>query len=268
MLRRSLLALAECDFSITASKVGHIILNRPDRKNAFGRVMAQQFADSVRACAEASAAAAVRAVVISSSSPGIFSAGADLKERKEMTPDEARAFVNSLRAMLNALEDLEVPTIAALNGVALGGGIELALACDIRIAAESSKLGLTETGLAIVPGAGGTFRLPRAVGLAHAMRLITSATQISGTEALRINLVQELAADPAARALELAAKIASNGPIAVKAAKMAMKEGYGQGRDGGMAAEGKAYAKVLPTKDRLEGLKAFAEKRPPQYEGH
>lgn len=266
MLRSTIRCLAECDFTILESKVAKIVLNRPDRRNAFGRVMSKELLEGITACANP--ANGVRALVITSAVPGTFSAGADLKERKEMSPEEARAFVNGLRSMLNQLEDLEIPTISAIDGVALGGGLELSLATDIRIASEKSKIGLTETGLAIVPGAGGTFRLPRAVGLSQAMRLICSGVSIDGNEALRIGLVQELAADPGARAVELAEKIGSNGPIAVRAAKMAMKEGYQKDRDVQLAAELKAYEKVLPTKDRLEGLKAFAEKRKPQYQGH
>lgn len=266
MLRRSALFLAECDFTILPSKVAKITLNRPDRRNAFGRAMSKEMSDSITACANPENG--VRALVITSAVAGTFSAGADLKERKEMTPEEARSFVDGLRAMLNAIEDLEMPTIAAVDGVALGGGLELALACDIRVCSEKSKIGLTEAGLAIVPGAGGTFRLPKAVGLSQAMRMICSGTAVDGNEALRIGLVQEMAADPAVRAVEMAEKIASNGPIAVRAAKMAMKEGYQQSRDVQLAAEKKAYEKVLPTKDRLEGLKAFSEKRKPSYQGH
>lgn len=266
MLRSSRFFLAECEFTILPSKVARITLNRPDRRNAFGRVMSKEFQDAVAACAKPENG--IRAVVIASSVPGTFSAGADLKERKEMAPEEASAFVDGLRAMLNATEDLEMPTIAAIDGVALGGGLELALSCDIRVCSEKSKIGLTEAGLAIVPGAGGTFRLPRAVGLSQAMRMICSGTAVDGNEALRIGLVQETVSEPAARAVEMAEKIASNGPIAVRAAKMAMKEGYQQDRETQLAAEKKAYAKVLPTKDRLEGLKAFAEKRKPVYLGH
>ena len=266
MFRACRFMLAECDFTILPSKVARITMNRPDRRNAFGRVMSKELQDAVAACSNPENQ--VRAVVVTSAVKGTFSAGADLKERKEMSPEEARAFVDGLRAMLNAIEDLEMPTIAALDGVALGGGLELALSCDIRICSEASKIGLTETGLAIVPGAGGTFRLPKAVGLSQAMRLICSGTAVDGSEALRIGLVQEMTADPAARAVEMAEKIASNGPIAVRAAKCAMKEGYQKDREAQLAAEKKAYEKVLPTKDRLEGLKAFSEKRKPQYQGH
>jgi len=263
MLRWSRRALAECEFHLLPNKVAHIVLNRAERRNAFGRVMSKEYADCIARCSDVG----VRAVVISSSVPGTFSAGADLKERKEMSVDEARAFVDGLRTMLNVTEDLAVPTIAAIDGVALGGGLELALACDMRVASEGSKVGLTETGLAIVPGAGGTYRLPRAVGLAQALRLISTASPVDGSEALRIGLVQALAPDPKQAALDMAAKIAANGPIAVRAAKQAMRDGYQKDRAAGLAAEREAYQKVLPSQDRLEGLKAFAEKRKPEYTG-
>jgi methylglutaconyl-CoA hydratase len=159
--------------------------------------------------------------------------------------------------------------IAAVNGVAFGGGTELALAADLRIAAESAKFGLTETSLAIIPGAGGTQRLPRLIGLAKAKELIFTARRIGAATALQIGLVNDVVADaellPAA--YRLAEEIAQNGPIAVRQAKFAMDQGCEVDLRTGLAIEEKAYEVVIPTRDRLEGLAAFAEKRKPLYEG-
>lgn len=272
MLRRSLFRLnsaptgTECILSVS-NYVGTIIMNRQSRKNALGRVMLNELQQAVRTCHNNPA---VRAVVLTSAVDGVFCAGADLKERKEMTPDEARAFVDQLRQTFCEIEDLSVPCIAAVEGKALGGGLELALAADLRVAGSKAGFGVPETALAIIPGAGGTQRLTKTIGLPRAKLMAFTAKPLPTTVALQYGLIdlalEEGQATTAATAL--AHQISENGPIAVGAAKKAINRGfYASSRDEGMAIERECYDLVLNSKDRLEGLKAFAEKRKPEYKG-
>lgn len=186
-----------------------------------------------------------------------------------MPPDEVRAVVDRIRGMIDAVARLPVPVIAAVNGAAFGGGLELALACDVRLASSSASMGLTETSLAIIPGGGGTQRLARLVGPGRAKELIFAARRLSAEEAFRIGLVQEVVEPDhlLARASELAATIAANGPVAVRAAKEAVDRGLELSMADGLALEGELYERTIDTKDRLEGLAAFREKRTPEYRG-
>uniref|UniRef100_A0A2K6KE70 AU RNA binding methylglutaconyl-CoA hydratase n=1 Tax=Rhinopithecus bieti TaxID=61621 RepID=A0A2K6KE70_RHIBE len=169
--------------------------------------------------------------------------------------------------------NLPVPTIAAIDGLALGGGLELALACDIRVAASSAKMGLVETKLAIIPGGGGTQRLPRAIGMSLAKELIFSARVLDGQEAKAVGLIshvleQNQEGDAAYRkALDLAREFLPQGPVAMRVAKLAINQGMEVDLVTGLAIEEACYAQTIPTKDRLEGLLAFKEKRPPRYKG-
>uniref|UniRef100_A0A3P9K293 AU RNA binding protein/enoyl-CoA hydratase n=1 Tax=Oryzias latipes TaxID=8090 RepID=A0A3P9K293_ORYLA len=215
----------------------------------------------------------VRSVVLCSLVPGVFCAGADLKERAKMPQSEVGPFVSKARALITELGNLPVPVIAAIDGAALGGGLEMALACDIRIASNSAKLGLVETKLAIIPGAGGTQRLPRAIGVSLAKELIFAARVVDGQEASRLGLVnrcveQNQSGDAAyLQALELAREINPQGPIAIRMAKLAINQGIEVDLSTGLAIEEACYAQVIPTKDRLEGLAAFKEKRRPNFRG-
>ncbi|KAM9096833.1 methylglutaconyl-CoA hydratase, mitochondrial isoform 6-T6 [Sarcophilus harrisii] len=215
----------------------------------------------------------VRTVIVRSEVPGVFCAGADLKERTQMNLKEVSSFVSKSRALMNEMANLPVPTIAAIDGIALGGGLELALACDIRIAASSAKMGLVETKLAIIPGAGGTQRLPRAIGMALAKEMIFSARVLDGQEAKSIGLIshvleQNEMGDAAYRkALALAREFLPQGPVAMRVAKLAINQGMEVDLVTGLAIEEACYAQTIPTKDRLEGLLAFKEKRPPRFKG-
>ncbi|XP_041041192.1 methylglutaconyl-CoA hydratase, mitochondrial isoform X2 [Carcharodon carcharias] len=215
----------------------------------------------------------VRTVILRSEVPGIFCAGADLKERAKMQPSEVGPFVSKARSLINELGNLPMPTIAVLDGAALGGGLEMALACDIRVAAASAKMGLVETKLAIIPGAGGTQRLPRIIGVSLAKELIFSGRVLDGTEAKAIGLashvVEQNEAGDAAyhRGLSLAKEFIPQGPIAVRLAKLAINRGIEVDLKTGLAIEEACYAQVIPTKDRIEGLNAFKEKRLPRYTG-
>lgn len=208
-------------------------------------------------------------VIVTGAGEKSFCAGADLKERKNMNEQEVITAVTKIDDTVRRLEQLEVPVIAAINGVAFGGGLELALACDFRIAANTSKLGLTETSFAIIPGAGGTQRLPRAIGLSQAKRLIYTAQAVDASEALQIGLVEQIT-NPAALldvVKTIASSITKNGPIAVREAKKAINLGINKEMDSALKLEQACYLKTIPTKDRLEGLKAFQEKRTPNYQG-
>lgn len=211
-----------------------------------------------------------RVVILTGHGQKAFCAGADLKERRGMDERQVVTAVSRIRSVVNHVASLTMPVIAAVNGVAFGGGTELALAADIRIAAQSAQFGLTETSLAIIPGAGGTQRLPRLIGAAKAKELIYTARRIDAQTALELGLVNQVCADEdlLENAVSLAKEIAKNGPIAIRQAKYAIDSGIGTDLSTGLAIEAKAYEITLPTKDRLEGLEAFAQKRRPIYQGH
>ncbi|XP_041446406.1 enoyl-CoA hydratase domain-containing protein 2, mitochondrial isoform X2 [Xenopus laevis] len=245
-------------------------MSRPHARNSLGKVFVSEFFDTVDSLRHDSS---VRVVVVKSSTRGIFCAGADLKERAEMDNAEASLFVQQLRKLMSEIAALPMPTIAAVDGFALGGGLELALACDLRIAASSAKMGLIETTRGLLPGAGGSQRLPRLLGIGLAKELIFTGRQIDGTDAQRIGLVndavpQNEAGDAAyLRALELAQEILPQAPVAVRMAKLAMNRGIEVDIASGMAIEAMCYGQVIPTKDRQEGMSAFREKRQPHYTG-
>jgi len=239
-------------------------INRPVAKNSFSKSLLRSLLSAVD---EVKADSNVRCVIIRSLVPGVFSAGADLKERAKLTEDEVVSFVSGLRNGFTQISQLPCPVIAAIDGVALGGGLELALACDIRIASSSSKLGLVETRLGIIPGAGGTQRLPRLVGPSIAKQLIFTAAVLSGDEALRLGLVNEVSDNVVERAIEIGERISANGPLAVRRSKTAIDQGMDTALESGLAIEEAQYKAIIPTKDRIEGLAAFRDKRTPQYRG-
>jgi len=186
-----------------------------------------------------------------------------------MTMDQVRQYIRYIRDTFTEIENLPIPVIAAINGFALGGGLELALACDIRIAAPNATLALNETSLGIIPGGGGTVRLPRLVGKGVAKELILTARWVDAQEALRIGLVNAIA--PEGRLLEtaidMATKMVANGPIAVTQAKYVINRGTELPLEQALQTESEAYEVCIPTKDRLEALAAFKEKRKPQFKG-
>ncbi|KAL6777387.1 hypothetical protein ACKKBF_B21305 [Auxenochlorella protothecoides x Auxenochlorella symbiontica] len=243
-----------------------LTLNRPDARNAIGRQFLRELKESLDNLVQERS---TRCVIIKSSVSRVFCAGADLKERANMTRQEASAFVRDLRGTFSALEALPMPTIACVDGYALGGGAELALACDFRVCGTGAQFAFPETRLGIIPGAGGTQRLPRVVGTPRAKELIYTGRRISAQEALDIGLADHLADSVSAedRALRLARDIAQGGPVALRMAKQAIGLGMEVDLASGLLVEEACYAQVIPTQDRLEGLKAFAEKRPPVFKG-
>ena len=245
-------------------------INRPKAMNALSKNLVKNLNEAVDAVKFDKNC---RVLIIRSLAKGAFCAGADLKERAAMPPAEVGPAVARGRAIIGAWESLPMPVIAAIDGVALGGGLEMALACDLRVASDDARLGLTETRLAIIPGGGGTQRLPRVVGLAKAKELIYTARILRGRDAEAIGLVnhcvdQNEEGDAAyLRSLDLAREILPNGPIGVKMAKLAINKGTEVDIASGLSFEEAAYAQVIPTQDRIEALMAFREKRKPEFKG-
>ncbi|XP_019752397.1 enoyl-CoA hydratase domain-containing protein 2, mitochondrial [Hippocampus comes] len=247
-----------------------VLMCRHHARNALGHVFVSQMKELV---SMVSSDSAVRVLVFRSLIPGVFCAGADLKERALMNSQESDLFVHGLRSLMTQIALLPMPTIAAIDGVAVGGGLELALACDLRTAASSAQMGLIETTRGLLPGAGGSQRLPRTVGMALAKELIFTGRRVGGQAAAEMGLVnraieQDQTGEAAyAEALALAREILPQAPIAVRMAKEAMNRGMEVDITSAMAIERMCYAQVIPTRDRQEGMAAFIEKRPPFYIG-
>jgi enoyl-CoA hydratase/carnithine racemase len=241
-------------------------LNREEASNAVSRALLAELAENL---ARANEGRTLTAVIITGAGDRAFCAGADLKERRGMSEEEVHDFLGRLRSALRAIEASDRVFIAAVNGFALGGGTELALACDLRVAAPGARLGLTEVTLGIIPGGGGTQRLARLLGPGRAKDLVLTGRQVVAEEAYSLGLVNRMAERRSVReeAMLLAQAIAKNAPIAVAAAKHAIDLGLDLPLDEGLAHEHREYEKTLKTKDRVEGLAAFAEKRPPKFTG-
>lgn len=250
-----------------SSVVTTLTLSRP-KANAMGYGMLQELCDCLTELEQPDNPS--RCVVLTSFSNKVFSAGADLKERAKMSQSEAAEFVTLLRNSMERLAKLPIPVVASVEGVAVGGGLEIALAADLRVASQTAAFGLPETSLAIIPGAGGTQRLPRLIGVSRAKELIWTGRRITAQKAFEYGLVQSVVEEGKAldKAMEMSWSIAKNGPIAIRASKMAIEEGLKSlDMTEALEIERQNYAKVLPTSDRLEGLAAFKEGRTPKYKG-
>lgn len=239
-------------------------LNRPDRMNAIdsATIVALE-----HAAIEAAADATLRAVVIAGAGERAFCAGADLKERRGMNDAQVRAFLETMGRTFDRIDRFPRPVIAAIGGLALGGGLELALACDFRVLAIGAELGLPEVSLAIIPGAGGTQRLPRLVGEARAKQMILLGERLSAEAALACGLVHRTAQDALGCALELAERVAGQAPVAISAALEAIEAGRELPLSEAVAIERRCYERALASEDRREALQAFAEKRRPKFRG-
>jgi enoyl-CoA hydratase/carnithine racemase len=243
-----------------------LTLNRPERQNALSRELVAELGKAGR---ELAADDSLRAVILTGEGRKAFCAGADLKERSGMDEAQVLEMLRSYRSELGWLSSFRVPVIAAINGVALGGGLELALACDLRVAVDTALLGLPETSLGIIPGAGGTQYLPGIVGAARAKEMILLGRRLTATEAHGIGLVNHLVDDDAdllTETLNYARPIVEGAPIAQSAALKALRAAE-LPLEEGLAIELRAYEDCLYSEDRREGLRAFAEKRPPKYTG-
>ncbi|MGE0867146.1 MAG: enoyl-CoA hydratase/isomerase family protein [Kofleriaceae bacterium] len=243
-----------------------VTLNRPDVRNALSRdlnLRLRELAVTLGARQD------LRTVVLTGAGEKAFCAGADLKERRGVPAAESAPYINAIAGAVNAWGELRKLTIAAMNGSAYGGGLELALACDLRILADGTELGLTEVRLGIMPGAGGTVRLSRLVGEARAKELILLGRRISAARALEIGLVNQVVsrAGLAAAIDAIVAEADGCAPLSISSAKSAIERGYGEPLDSALEIERQCYDVTLFSADRDEGLAAFAEGRPPKYLG-
>ena len=246
--------------------IAHVTVNRPKVLNALNT---PTWADLRKAFEEARDDSAIRGVILTGAGDKAFIAGADISELAHVTGVEAAQSSRFGQEVLDLIENLGKPVIAAVNGFALGGGCETAMACTIRIAVETAKFGQPEVALGLIPGGGGTQRLPRLVGKGRALQLILSADMVSAQEAYRIGLVNEIvpAGQLIARAEAILQKIASNAPIAIRFALEATNKGMETSQGEGLLLEAAYFGLCAATEDKKEGTSAFLEKRAPQFHG-
>jgi enoyl-CoA hydratase len=246
---------------VVENGVAIVTMNRPEALNAFN---SQQLDLLLAAFQSVAARRDVRVAILTGAGERAFAAGADIKEMAGMTATEGLAFGRTGHAVTRAVEQLPQPVIAAVNGYAFGGGCEIAIAADIRLASETARFAQPEVGLGIPPGWGGSQRLPRLVGPGFAAEMILTGRQVHAEEALRIGLVNAIhtsdALLPAAR--EMAARIAANGPSAVRIAKRLMSLASAGNPGAGLAAEVMAFGDAFAAEEQKEGMRAFIEKRP------
>ena len=248
------------------NSIAYITVNRPKVLNALNSATMVELRaafESARDDAE------VRVVILTGAGEKAFIAGADINELNRLSPVEAKEYTHRGQAVFDLIENLGKPTIACINGFALGGGCELAMACTIRLASENAKLGQPEVKLGIIPGYGGTQRLPRLVGKGMAMQLNLTGEMITAQEALRIGLVNDVAkpADLMARAEAMAQKIAANAPLAIKYCMDAVNKGTQMTLAEGLFLEATLFAVSCATEDKKEGTSAFLEKRAANFQG-
>ena len=246
--------------------IATITINRPDQFNCFDLEALSLLDEAVN---EVKFDRGIRVVIFTGAGDKAFSTGADLRERRTLNEKQVRRNVHLIGEVFSKIEELPQPTIAAINGYALGGGLELALACDFRIAVKEAILGLTEVSWGIIPGAGGTQRLSRLIGISRAKELILTARKIDAFQGFELGLVNKVTDrnQLLEAAVELAEEISKNAPLAVIQAKYAINHGNNVDLRTGLAIESKAYEVIIPTKDRIEALEAFKEKRPPKFKG-
>ncbi|MBP0445347.1 enoyl-CoA hydratase/isomerase family protein [Roseomonas sp. SSH11] len=252
----------------SADGVAVVTLNRPDRMNSIGGTMKEDLARAFFEIAKNDQG--LRCVVLTGTGDRAFCAGADIKERAELRRTGPEYFMaqKATHALIRGIQEFERPVIAAINGVALGGGLEIALAADIRYAAAHAKLGLPEVRLGAIPGAGGTQTLPRLVGASMAKELMFTAAHLTAQEALAIGLVSKVVEGSVLdAAMETARRIADMPPLAVHFAKRAVNAGMQGGIDAGLEFERYAAGMLTDSEDRREGFRAFVEKRKPVYVG-
>jgi enoyl-CoA hydratase/carnithine racemase len=246
----------------SAEGIVQIRLNRPDRLNALGVDMV----DALLAAISEAAAGNARVILLCGTGRA-FCAGADLKERRTMDEAARVKHNRAINAAVDALGAAPMPTVCAINGLALGGGCEIALACDLRYAAEDAQIGLTEARIGAIPGAGGTQRMPRVLGAARALELILTGEPVTGKRAEEIGLINgAVAADKLdAHVTRIATVLASRSPSGARTAKRLIYRGLEMTLADGLAQEARALRDILTSADYAEGLAAFAEKRPPRF---
>jgi enoyl-CoA hydratase/carnithine racemase len=244
-----------------------LTLNRVDQHNALSTELISELQEKLDIESKFSDEFKTRVLIISSASSKAFCAGADLKERLKMSPEEVIQTLDKLNKLMNTIDEISCPSMALIEGVAFGGGLELALACDFRLSYPNAELGLTETRLAIIPGAGGTQRLTQLVGPSKAKQMIFRAKRMSAQEAFSIGLLDYVGDNPKSEIQKWAEEIVQNGPIAVVQAKKVIKKGRNLNLDEGLKVEREGYKVVLKSDDRVEALKAFNEKRKAKFLG-
>ncbi|MEV0091917.1 enoyl-CoA hydratase-related protein [Streptomyces sp. NPDC050738] len=244
--------------------VAELVLDRPKAMNAVSTEMARSLA---AACDALGADPEARVTVLTSTHDRAFCVGADLKERNSFSDADLVRQRPTARAAYTGVLDLPMPTIAAVHGFALGGGFELALACDVIVGDATAVVGLPEVSVGVIPGGGGTQLLPRRVGAARAAELVFTARRVEAEEARELGLIDVLAADARSEALDLAARIAANSPVGLRAAKRALRLGQGLDLRAGLEVEDAAWRSVAFSGDRAEGVAAFNEKRKPNWPG-
>ncbi|MFQ5914488.1 MAG: enoyl-CoA hydratase/isomerase family protein [Nitrospinota bacterium] len=247
-------------------RIARTLLNRPKTLNAINWDFIRQM---TAALDELSKNNDVWVAYVEGAGERAFSAGADLKERRELSLSDVKRLRKEMILMFRKVTEFPKPTIAAVHGYALGGGFELALACDIILADETAVFGLTEVSLGIIPGGGGTQTLPRRIGVSRAKELIFTARRINAREAERLGVANRVvpAGQAGAAARDLAKEMAKNAPVSLRQAKRAIDRGAGVPPSKGWEIEEEAYDVTLLTEDRNEALRAFAEKRPPRFKG-
>lgn len=245
--------------------VGYLTINRPNAMNALNSQVLKELTDF----AGPHKASPLRCIIITGAGDKAFVAGADIKEMESMSEDQAAQFAKKGQAAFNAIESISCPVIAAVNGFALGGGMELALSCDIVLASEKAKFGLPEVSLGLLPAFGGTQRLARSAGLFKAREMIFTGNFYSAQDLKEIGIVAKVCPPEAlmSEAETMAATIASRSPVGVASAKTAIDQGFDRLLDDGLALEVQAFAKLFTTADQKEGTSAFVEKRKPNFTG-
>ncbi|MFP3984987.1 MAG: enoyl-CoA hydratase/isomerase family protein [Candidatus Bathyarchaeia archaeon] len=246
--------------------IATITLNRPDALNAWSQELAQEFLTAIE---DARKDENVKAVVITGAGEKAFSAGADIKAMKGITALKARELSNMGYKICNAIESLEKPVIAAINGYALGGGMEVSMACDFRIASDKARMGQTEINIGLIPGWGGTQRLTRFVGKARAKELVFTGKIIDAETALQMGLVNKVvpAGELMTAVREFAKDLASKAPVAMKVAKTLIDKGADVDLESALALEREGFGVVASSEDLQEGVSAFTEKRKPNWKG-
>lgn len=246
--------------------VATVRLNRPDVRNALSKAVNLQMTDIAL---ELDQKDSVRVIVLTGTGDKAFCAGADLKERKGVPASETAPYINAIATAIETWGEIRKPVVCAMNGSAYGGGLELAMACDFRVIVDDAEVGLTEVRLGIMPGAGGTQRLPRLVGEARAKELILLGRRIKAARAAEIGLVSQMVprAELDKTVAGIVAELAGCAPLSVMSAKSAIQRGYGRELAEALTIERECYEVTLFSEDRDEGLAAFAEGRPPRYQG-
>jgi len=253
-------------FEVEADGIALLTINRPEKLNALDSATVLELADAV---ARARSEEAVRALMITGAGEKAFVAGADIQQLARLTPVEAQSYAERGQRVFREIEMLPKPTLAAVNGYALGGGLELAMSCAVRVASENARLGQPEVKLGLLPGYGGTQRLPRLVGRGRALEMLLSGDPVTAAEAHRMGLVNHVA--PQAELLEFSRqwlrKVLANAPLALGLAMQAVDVGLDAGLDQGLRFEAAAFALAAATEDKREGTRAFLEKRAPAFAG-